>query len=278
MLRVLTISIYVLALSTMARADVNLSIRTHVAGEAGFKVSSHLILGPREAILVDAQFTRSEARQVVAMIKESGRRLRTVLVTHGHPDHYFGLEIITAAFPGVRVVASPAVIQDIQATGPAKLAYWKPKYGEDLTDQLVIPQTLAAKDLELDGVTLEALEMGPGESEHTTVLYVPGLAALVTGDLAFNRVHLWLVENRPAPWLRRLSQLQTLSIAAVYPGHGEPGSKDLLETNAAYIRAFVDITTTAPNQAAALAALVGKFPTYALPIIAQLSVDARMKP
>ena len=33
----------------------------------------------------------------------------TVLITHAHPDHYFGLAPIADAFPEARVIALPAV-------------------------------------------------------------------------------------------------------------------------------------------------------------------------
>jgi hypothetical protein len=39
----------------------SVSIKTYTAYDAVFAVNSHLILGKKEAILVDAQFMRSEA-------------------------------------------------------------------------------------------------------------------------------------------------------------------------------------------------------------------------
>ena len=54
-------------------------------------IVSTLVCGERDAILIDAQFTLSDARKLVAMIHESGKVLRTVYITHHHPDHYFGV-------------------------------------------------------------------------------------------------------------------------------------------------------------------------------------------
>src|SRR5690606_36377879 len=99
-----------LALSHAAAAPLTATV--HTAGEAGFSATSTLIAGEKDAILVDAQFTLSEAHRVAAMILESGKRLTHVFVTHAHPDHYFGAEVILRQFPGAKLVAPPEVVAE----------------------------------------------------------------------------------------------------------------------------------------------------------------------
>ncbi len=69
--------------------------------------------GRRDAVLIDAAFTRADARRIVDTIRASGKNLTTVYITHGHPDHYFGLEVIRQAFPRARFVALPAAAASI---------------------------------------------------------------------------------------------------------------------------------------------------------------------
>ncbi len=67
-------------------ASSALKVQRYVGSEPGFKVTSNLIIGSKDAILVDAQFTRSDASKVKDMILASGKNLKTVFVTHAHPE------------------------------------------------------------------------------------------------------------------------------------------------------------------------------------------------
>ena len=92
---------------TAATAQGDLKIQHYTADDNGFRVASVIITGAREAILVDAQFTLGHAHRVVADVLGAGKELTTVYITHAHPDHYFGIEVIKAAFPQARIVATP---------------------------------------------------------------------------------------------------------------------------------------------------------------------------
>jgi len=45
-------------------------------------------------MLVDAQFTLANAHRLVAEIIETGLDLKRIFITHLHPDHFLGLEVI----------------------------------------------------------------------------------------------------------------------------------------------------------------------------------------
>jgi hypothetical protein len=45
-----------------------LRLQTYTASDPGFTVNSHLIMGEKEAILVDVQFLRNEAKKVYSEI------------------------------------------------------------------------------------------------------------------------------------------------------------------------------------------------------------------
>ncbi len=67
--------------------------------DAIFPVSSVLVSGQHDAILIDAQFGKSQAAKVVDMVRASGKKLTTIYISHGDPDFYFGLDTVLAAFP-----------------------------------------------------------------------------------------------------------------------------------------------------------------------------------
>jgi glyoxylase-like metal-dependent hydrolase (beta-lactamase superfamily II) len=98
-----------------------LDAKVYTASPEGFLVNSTLVTGAKDAILIDAQFTLADAHRVVAWVIESKKNLTHVYITHSHPDHYFGLEVIKQAFPKAKIVALPATVARIKKTAKAKL-------------------------------------------------------------------------------------------------------------------------------------------------------------
>lgn len=269
-----------LSLSSQSFAETKpmLKVFTHTALDAGFVVNSHLLVGNKEAVLVDAQFTRSEAKKVVEMILGTGKKLTKVFVTHGHPDHYFGFEVIQKAFPEAKLVSKAEVIADIKATAQGKLDYWKPIYKDDLTDKAIIPEELAANELTIDGVKVEIKALGEGESEHAYVLNIPSLRAVVAGDAIYNQVHLWLAEGHPQAWLTSLKVIEALQPKTIYPGHGKSGNAAaLIKENRQYIENFVTQTQIAKTADDLSKTMQKLYPTYVLPVIADISSQAAKK-
>lgn len=125
-LRGLLASASLLTLATTALAQP-LTLDVYNPGDkAIFPVTSTLISGEREAILVDAQFSNREAQELVERIQASGKTLTTIFISHGDPDFYFGLDTLTRAFPKAKVLATPQTIAYIEKSREPKLAYWGP--------------------------------------------------------------------------------------------------------------------------------------------------------
>ena len=62
----------------------SLSTKTFFSDEKGFEVASVFVMGKTDAVLIDAQWTLSNAHRVIAEIKETGKQLKTIYVTHAH--------------------------------------------------------------------------------------------------------------------------------------------------------------------------------------------------
>lgn len=269
-----------LTLATTAQAAAPLKTEVFTATPEGFRVTSTLITGEQDAVLVDSQFTLAEAHRLVAKILESKKTLKTILITHGHPDHYFGLEVVRAAFPQARIVAAPAVIAEIKALAPKQLAQWKPLVGGNLTSEPVIPSTLSEDHLELEGQRLELIGLNPGESEASTVVWIPSTRTLIAGDVAYQQVHAYLVDAdaaRRAQWLKNIEQLDKRGATTVIPGHragtAALGPTALRET-AAYIRDFNASLAAANDVGGLKRPMLAKYSTFELPIILDFSSQA----
>jgi glyoxylase-like metal-dependent hydrolase (beta-lactamase superfamily II) len=74
----------------------------------GFEpITSTLIFGEYDAVLVDAMMTVAEAEALADWVALHNRNLETIYITHAHFDHFYGLGILLDRFPGTRAIATP---------------------------------------------------------------------------------------------------------------------------------------------------------------------------
>ena len=101
--------------SRIARAaSTPLALDIYTADAQGIGVTSTLVYGDTEAILVDTQFRISDAEKLADRIAGKGRRLKAILVTHPHFDHFYGASVLLRRFPGTPVYASASDIEYIK--------------------------------------------------------------------------------------------------------------------------------------------------------------------
>src|SRR5580698_10431046 len=90
--------------------------RPKLFGEAlGFDpITSTLIYGETDAVLVDAMMTVAEAEALADWIALHNRNLETIYITHAHFDHFYGLGILLDRFPGARAIATRRTLNAMQ--------------------------------------------------------------------------------------------------------------------------------------------------------------------
>ena len=247
-------SLVSLALATGCGSPVELHVSNYQS-DATFAVNSYLISGESDAILVDGQFTRGDAEKVVTMVKASGKTLRSIFLTHAHPDHYLGLDVIATAFPGVPIVATPEVVAEFVAKGPAALASAKTNFGAaNIADKLATVTPITDDKLVLEGEALQIVKLSDGESASAAALYGSRQKLIVSGDLIYNRAYLWLAECKSDAWVNNLRSLSSLgAIEQVYPGHGAaPATASVIDENLEYISTVIPILQSANTAADAI--------------------------
>jgi len=245
-----------------------LTLDVYNPGEkAIFPVTSVLVSGEKDAILVDAQFGKSQAEQVVEKIRASGKQLTTIYISHGDPDYYFGLDTLTAAFPKARVLASQPTVDHIKQTVAGKLAFWGPKLGADAPAKTIVPEVLKGDSLILEGQKLQVVGLESQQPDRTFV-WIPSIKAVVGGVVVADNIHLWMADTQTpqshADWLATLHSIQTLKPKTVVPGHylGESArSLVAVQFTADYIKAFDEETAKARDAAALIAAMKKRYPT-----------------
>lgn len=227
-------------------------------------MSSILISGEREAVLVDTLVTVDQIDALVEWIRSFDKTLTTVYITHGHSDHWMGLGRILEAFPGARGVATPEVVARarFEAETPAIEAYWTTSFAGSLPVQRVLPEALAGATIQLEGHALHAISVGQSDTEHSTILHVPSARAVIAGDVVYNRVHMMTAETDPAgraAWISNLDAIAALKPTIVVSGHKRVGAPDGSEQIAAsqqYLRDFDEVLETRESVQEIVAAML----------------------
>jgi glyoxylase-like metal-dependent hydrolase (beta-lactamase superfamily II) len=195
-------------------------------------ISSTLISGEHDAVLVDTPITVEQARALANWIAAKGKNLTTIYATHGHGDHFFGTSTILERFPRARFVARPDVIKVMrQQASPESLAtFWNPRFPGQVSSHLVIAEELAGNVINLEGHDLVSMPLGFTDTASTTCLHVPSIGLIVAGDAAYNGDHLHLSESpdqrRRQEWIAALDKMESLNPRAVIAGHKRVGNDD----------------------------------------------------
>jgi glyoxylase-like metal-dependent hydrolase (beta-lactamase superfamily II) len=209
-------------------------------------MASTLIYGSRDAVLVDAFMTVKQANALANWIAAKGRNLTTIYITHGHGDHWFGVDTLLKRFPNARAVATPDVVKVMRQNASPEFLdkVWKAAFPGQIPDKLVVAEELRGNVIDLEGRELVAVELGHTDTDHTTCLNVPSIGLVVAGDAAYNDVHLYLAESnaqKRQEWIAALDKIQALNPRAVVASHKRPDSEDnprIIEETRQYIRDF----------------------------------------
>jgi glyoxylase-like metal-dependent hydrolase (beta-lactamase superfamily II) len=182
-----------------------------------------LVSGEKDAILVDAQFGKGQAEQVVEKIRASGKHLTTIYISHGDPDYYFGLDTLTQRFPTrPRCLRPRSRWSTISTTKDEKLAFWGPTNGRRQTrkpsclrSSRATPWTLEGHELDIVGLT--------GRQPERTFVWIPSIKAVVGGVVVADNLHVWMADTQTPQshrqWLSTLKRIASLQPDIVVPGH-----------------------------------------------------------
>ena len=269
---------------TAIRALVFTSPAHNVMGGRGTfsPTTSTLLVGGSESVLVDAQFIDSDIAALGDLIEKTGTRLTTIYATHAHADHYLGIGALLERFPGARPLATPGVVDAIKDTLEVQKAQWSALFGDAAVKPTVLPEPMADDVIDLEGTELRAIEVGQGDIRPSTVLHVPAIATVVSGDVVYNQIHAMLGLSGPEEWqdwIESVNRVEQLKPTTIVAGHKKPEASDqdvaaMLDDTRSYIADFAELARTAQDEDELVAGMLAKYPAFGNPWTLKFSARA----
>lgn len=254
--------------------DLNMSLPID-APEGGWTwpySTATLISGEKEAVLIDTAPTIEDNERLVEWLKDSGKHLRSIYITHGHLDHYIGASVILEHFPDASLVATKATIEFMEAeveTGRER-ATWGPAFVEEIVQAVVIPELTTGK-LDIEGHEITVVEVGQSDISSSSYVHVPSLNAVITGDIAYNDVHPTLIESdheKRTAWIATLTDLLALNPEIVVASHRTPDAVNdinAIKNTIAYLEDANRFLAEKPSTMEFIQKMMMTYPSYKNP-------------
>jgi glyoxylase-like metal-dependent hydrolase (beta-lactamase superfamily II) len=184
-------------------------------------LSTTLIHGRTDAVLVDPPFTREQAHAVIDWVQASNKELTHIFVTHGHGDHWFTAGMLADEFDA-QIVATAGTIEQMHGNVAMREAVWDKLFPGQIPETAVTAVPAENNRIELEGRRLDIVEVGHTDTDATSVLHVPDLDLVVAGDTVYNGVHLYLAESADGgrdKWRSAIDIVENLEPRWIVAGH-----------------------------------------------------------
>lgn len=221
-------------------------IHRYEARVSDFFVNTYLVETDSSVVAIDAALANSDAQAIRHKIeKEIKKPLHSVLLTHGHPDHYTGLAELTKGLD-VPIYATQGSIDFAKEEDSRKVEVAIAIFGNEFPRKRIFPNAVVKEGdkVVVDGLSFEVRDYGPGESDDDAmwVTKIDGVDHAFIGDIAYNNMHCFFRDLHAKEWLGSLDRLRREfnQQAKLYPGHGEVCGVELVHWNRGYIHTFLD--------------------------------------
>lgn len=206
--------------------------------------NSVIMIGENSCALFDCQFMKSDGQNVAKLIKDTGKPLTDIYVSHSDPDHVWGAAEIIKTFPNAKLWARKEVALEIELQWRARHLRWKELLGNKITDSMPKFNWLEGSVITVDGHKLQVIDNLGCETIYSTSLYHAESKTLLAGDLIYHDCHLYITGclNHPESWAARLREIRdAYDIERIFPGHGTVGGIERLEFSLEYLETYMSV-------------------------------------
>lgn len=186
-----------------------------------------IVVGAKATLVVDPGMGLRSGETILREAAKLSRNTELYVVnTHFHPEHTTG----EAGFPpSAKIVRATAQQQDIEEMGMQwvqNFASRSPAIAEVLQGFTGFrkPAELFDKEktIDLGGVSVRLVRLGPGHTRGDTVFFVEQDRVLFSGDLVMSQLYPAFAtpQSRVASWLASLDTLDAFRAQRLVPAHG----------------------------------------------------------
>lgn len=194
------------------------SANQNFISNAGFVVT------PQGVVVVDALGSPELARRLLIEIRKVTRApIHTVIVTHYHADHIYGLQVFKEQ--GARIVAHAAAREYLNSeTARLRLQASRQELWPWVDEQTRLVEADQWLDgpqrLTIGGLDFQIVPVGPSHTAEDLVIYLPQKKTLFAGDLVFRNRIPFVGQADSRHWIEALQNLLGFDAKLVIPGHG----------------------------------------------------------
>jgi glyoxylase-like metal-dependent hydrolase (beta-lactamase superfamily II) len=225
-------------------ATVKLADHTYVIPDGSVPLVPNvgIVVGSRATLVIDPGLGRRNGEAVLREVARVSRNPDLYIAsTHFHPEHTTGY----AAFPaGARYVNSRVQESEFEENGMQMIRAFSGRSAltaELLKDAARRPADITFdRDYELDlgGVRVRCLVVGPTHTRGDTGFFVEGDRVLFAGDVVMNQSFLAATPvSSMKAWLAAFDAFEQLAPGTIVPAHGEVGRGSLIAANRAVMQA-----------------------------------------
>jgi glyoxylase-like metal-dependent hydrolase (beta-lactamase superfamily II) len=227
-------------------AIAKVSDHVHVISDrnVGLVPNVGIIVGTKATLVVDTGLGPRNGDIVLRATNGVSRNAELYVVsTHFHPEHALG----ESAFPATaKLIRAQAQQQDIDEFGLAlakTFAGRSPLVADLLKDAQFRKADIVFDreyTLDLGGVRVRMLSLGPTHTRGDTIIWVEGDRILFAGDVVMNRTFVAFASpySSVKAWLADFDQLEPLRPAKVVPSHGPVGDASLIAEQRTMMKAI----------------------------------------
>src|SRR6202048_724228 len=144
----------------------SVKIHSYLSPLDGFQVNTQMIEGPTAVVIFDGQLLLPYADEVASYVQTLGKAIDRIILSHGHTDHWGGLQVLTERFPDARVFALDGIADQVRARGAARLDGLRRTYGDKVATKVTVStETITEGPQRIDGVTYDFKRFVDGESD-----------------------------------------------------------------------------------------------------------------